>query len=212
MFHLVRHFAVSNSKLILKFPDRHPLRYTRQYILIKTSIPDNYSGPVLSSPMQNESVSGITSTAGWVSTSFTATLIGGNYYWVVFTAPSSGTSSTNYYAVSFYLQNVFVDIYTESSTNGFSHTVFQPGGSVLQLLSASNQAISVYPYLSEGSNQQTQGATDHFEVSGTVNVNMLSFFTSDRAYDPNNITIYLQYPNGTTLATGIFSEVFNERC
>lgn len=179
-------------------------------LLYETIYPDNFSstnGRPIFHTVENESVSGVGTTAGWIPTSFTSTLVGGDYYWVIFTSPSSGTSSSSYYLINLDQQPVFLDIYPLVSTNGLSGLTRgnnnNAGGSVLWIQNKAGQNIAVYPYLNQGPNQPD--GTTYFEVNKQVNVNMLSFLESDRAYDPNNLTMSLEYPNGTVLTTGVFS-------
>ncbi len=159
--------------------------------------------PVLQKILANQTVSGMTSSFSWVSTSFTGvTLVGGDYYWAGYTSSTSGTSNSNYFDVVCDQQNVFTDIYTAVASNGLSHAKRETGGSVLWLQSGGN-TITVYPYMNVGTNQM--GGTAYFQVQSTVKANVISFFVSDREYDPNNVTLSLEYPNGTVLATAEFS-------
>ncbi len=175
--------------------------------LYETVYRDNASNligrPDLSLTVQNVSVSGVTATPGWVSTSFTATLEGGDYYWVAFTTHGGGTSSN--YDVKYLAQNVYQDIYPYIGTGGVNSAVNALGGSVLWLTTADGASVTVYPLLSQGLNQPSVSAT-YFQVTRTVRANEISLFTSDRAYDPNNITLSIKYPNGTVLTTGQLSE------
>jgi hypothetical protein len=159
--------------------------------------------PVLSKVLANETLTGVTSSYSWVSASFTGVnLVGGDYYWVGYTASAKGTGASNHFSVDTDQNNVFTDVYTFAASNGFSHAARQIGGSVLWLQSGS-QTITVYPYLNQGTNQS--GGTAYFEVQSTVKANVITFFVSDRAYDPNNVVLSLEYPNRTILATATFN-------
>ena len=65
--------------------------------------------------------------------------------------------------------------------------------------------MTVYPFYYQYSNNWQSTQSTQFQVSSRVDANEIALFTSDRAYDPNNITISLEYPNGTGLTTGQFS-------
>jgi hypothetical protein len=158
--------------------------------------------PVLAAPIESRSVSGITTTQGWASTTFTTTLEGGDYYWVGFS--SAGGDASDYYTVGYVGQNVLSDIYPFLGINGVDSATRAAGGSVLWIQDASGNNVTVYPYFNEGLNQASNQPV-YFQVNSAIKANMVTFFTSDRAYDPNNITISLQDPNGNTLATGVLS-------
>jgi hypothetical protein len=134
---------------------------------------------------------------------FTSTLEGGDYYWAAFTTHGGDTS--NYYSVSYLESNVFQDIYPYATPSGGVHgAVAKAGGSVLWLTTSGGATLTVYPYLQEGNNWPSTQSTQ-FQVTSIVKMNEISFFTSDRAYDPNNIAISIRYPNGTQLSSGQFS-------
>ena len=60
--------------------------------------------------------------------------------------------------------------------------------------------------MNQGQNQQNYGSTSNsFEVTSKVNADMFDFFLSDRGFDPNNQTVNLEFPNGTILASGVYS-------
>ena len=159
--------------------------------------------PDLALAVENESVSGVGTSPGWVSTSFTSTLEGGDYYWVAFT--THGGDAGDYYSISYLESNVFQDIYPYATTGGGVHgAVAKAGGSVLWLTTGAGATVTVYPFLQEGNNFPSTQSTQ-FQVTSAVKMNEISFFTSDRAYDPNNVTVTIRYPNGTQLNSGQFS-------
>ncbi|MDA4118703.1 MAG: hypothetical protein OK455_10220, partial [Thaumarchaeota archaeon] len=175
--------------------------------LYETIYRDNASAiigrPDLALVLENESVSGVGTSAGWVSTSFTSTLEGGDYYWVAFT--THGGDASDYYSVSYLQSNVFQDIYPYATTGGgVQGAVAKAGGSILWLTNNASETVTVYPYLQEGNNWPSIESTQ-FQVTQTEKMNEISLFTSDRAYDPNNITITISYPNGTQLNSGQLS-------
>ena len=154
--------------------------------LTATVYPDNcscgYGQAVLSHPLRSVVVSGVGSTSSWVSATFSSTLVGGDYYWVQF---SSSTNSGNPYVV----------------------TTNQNGATALWIKSLTNQNVTIYPIYSTGNNWDAiPGHYVYFEVSQQSNANTVIFSDSDRAYDTNNITVYLEYPNGTILTTATMSQ------
>ena len=152
--------------------------------------------PVYGEPLETETVSGISSAASWVSTTFTSTLIGGDYYWVKFTTSSGGDGVSNYYDVWEHQQTVFPDIYTLD------------GGQtspVLWLTTKGGTTVTVYPYMTQGTNLRLTGtSTPLAPVTRATKVNFVSFYMSDRSYDPNNYTLSLETAGGSVLATGTF--------
>lgn len=152
--------------------------------------------------VENKSVSG-TINGGWVSTAFTANLEGGEYYWVAFT--THGGTGGNYYTVATTSTNVFQDVYIQYGTSKVASATTKGLGSVLWLTTTGGTTITLYPSYQQSNNFQTPSSTK-VQVSSTMKMNEISFFTSDREFDPNNITISIKYPNGTTLSTGTFSE------
>jgi hypothetical protein len=158
--------------------------------LTATVYPDNcdcgYGKPLLDHPLQSVTVSGVSSSASWVAATFSATLIGGDYYWVRFT---SATASGDPYVL----------------------TMNQYDTTAVWIESPSGQTVAIYPIYNTGTNLPATPATDvYFEVSQKSTVNTVVFMDSDRAYDPNNITVYLQYPNGTTITTALISQAQTE--
>lgn len=71
--------------------------------------------------------------------------------------------------------------------------------------SASGIAFSSYnpsiPF-TYGQNFQTRGNSFTLEIPATASVNMLAFYFSDRAYDPNPVPFTITDPSGTVVATG----------
>lgn len=62
----------------------------------------------------------------------------------------------------------------------------------------------VYPF-TYGTNFETSGNSFPVEVNATMRVNTIQFYFSDRAYDPNNQTVYFETFSGQVMATGILS-------
>jgi hypothetical protein len=153
--------------------------------------------------VQNVSVSGVGRTGQWVASRFTATLEGGDYYWVAFT--THGGDASDYYGVNYLQNSQFQDIYTYLGNDKVASASGSGDGSVLWLTTAAGATVSLYPFYYQNSNNWPSTQNTKFQVSSKVNANEIAFFTSDRAYDPNNITISIEYPNSTVLATGRFS-------
>lgn len=65
--------------------------------------------------------------------------------------------------------------------------------------------IQPFTYAAQG-NFRTNGASFPVEVNTTMQINVVYFDQSDRAYDLTNITVYLETQSGSVLATGTFSE------
>jgi hypothetical protein len=57
-----------------------------------------------------------------------------------------------------------------------------------------------------GQNLHLDGISIPVAVSRNIEANVVDFDLSDRAYDPNNVTMYFETSTGTVLATGTFSE------
>lgn len=160
--------------------------------------------PVLSSVLANSTASGITQTADWVTVKEGVSLAPG-YYWAAFS--TSGGSSSNYYSIQSTNQIAYPDIYVYAPSQvggGFNGIGKLDLGSVIWITDSSGNTLSVYPLLSEATNFRAAGSSIQLKVTQSMNVNMISFFVSDRAFDPNNITISLQQ-GSTVLATGAFS-------
>lgn len=180
--------------------------------LSATIYPDNDSlafvgRPVLTHPMETEAVTGVSSSANWVSTSFNSKLVGGDYYWVAFS--SAKGDANNYYAVTSDSSDVFKDIFVYTSTSGLDYKSMSrtAGGSVLWIQDNRGKDVTVYPYMIQSPNfGATFPGVTYFQPTSRIRVNELNLYVSDRGYDPNNITISVQYPNGTVLATGTMSE------
>jgi len=185
--------------------------------LSETIYPDSSStsssSPVLDKPLATVTVSGVTSTPGWVAATFSnVRLVGGDYYWVGFSSTGSSSNSANYYFVATEFQDVFPDIQVWDGTSGFNGlTAYNnriDGMSVLWLQNLAGQSITVYPYINQGANQQNYGGNvgNKFQVSSQVNANLIDFFLSDRAFDPNNQSVSIAFSsNGTILSTGTYS-------
>ncbi len=179
---------------------------TALYVAI---VPDSnqsyYKGaPTFSNVLANQSASGITSNNQWISLSYSINLNPG-YYWAVFT--SSGGNPSNFYVVQTNNQVAYPDIYVYQPYQlgaGLSGSRQSDLGSVLWITDSSSNTLSVYPLLNEATNFRADGGSIPLKVSQTMIINTITFFVSDRAYDPYNISISLQGPSGT-LATGMFS-------
>jgi len=158
--------------------------------LTATLYPDNcdceYGVPLLDHPLQSAAVSGVSSSASWVSAKFSKPLIGGDYYWVRF---SSSTSSGNPYVVT---------------TNENAQC-----GCWVKSLSGKNVTIDAI-LNNNGNNWASSEGPVYFEVTQKSKANMVIFDTSDRGYDPNDITISLEYPNGTVLTTATINQAVTE--
>lgn len=181
--------------------------------LYEAIYPDNTSIPFTGSPvlddlLENESVSGIPSSThgAWVTTSFHTTLIGGNYYWIGFTT-SGGNSNDFYYVMTYADQILSYDLYNYGgSLNNEKDIARGQYGGILWLKSLSGQNITIYPDMDQiGANWKAiPGNYVYFEVPQTSQANSIQFSESDRAYDPNNITLYVEYPNNTKIAQATF--------
>lgn len=160
--------------------------------------------PVFSNVIANSSASGITTTANWITVHESVSLNPG-YYWAAFS--TSGGDSSDYYDVQTNNQIAYPDIYSYIPSQvgaGLAGTTKVDLGSVLWITDSSGNTLSVYPQLSEATNFRAVGSSIPVEVAQSMNVNTIAFFVSDRAFDPNNITISLQQ-GSNVLATGLFS-------
>lgn len=153
--------------------------------------------------IQNVSVSGVTTTGQWVSTTFSKTLEGGDYYWVAFTTHSGDAS--NYYSVNYDQGNQFQDVYVQFGAAGVTSATTKGLGSVLWLTTTGGTSVTVYPRYYTNSNNFQSTSTTTFQVSSKVKMNEMTFFTSDREYDPNNVSVMVSYPNATLLTKGWFN-------
>ena len=126
---------------------------------------------------------GSITSGGWTSTAFSSSLAPALGYRVVYT---SSTSSSNYYTVA-------------SANSGAVPIIW------VQTLSGQNATLD--PYITMGTNWNAVPAEPfYFEVPDTMKINTIQFQDSDRAYDPNNITIYLETAStGSVLATATMS-------
>ncbi len=143
--------------------------------------------PLLSQPLQTVTVSGVTSSASWVSATFSVPLVGGDYYWVKFVSP---TTSGNPYIVT---------------TNSGALC-----GCWIKSLTGQNVTIDTILNNNGNNWRAIAGAPVYFEVDQTSKVNEVTFDASDRAYDPYNVTISLEYPNATVLTTALISQAVSK--
>ena len=160
------------------YPDDMIDRYNASY----------YPSPVSSQPLQTVAVSGVSSSASWVSATFSVPLVGGDYYWVKF---SSGTSSGDPYVVTT----------NEGAQCG------------CWIKSLSGQNVTIDTILNNNGNNWEVGngaGTIYFEVNQISKANEVNFIASDRGYDPTNITISIEYPNGTVLTTAKISQAITK--
>jgi len=132
-------------------------------------------------------VSGVGSSASWVSATFSTPLVGGDYYWVQF---SSTTNSGNPYEVQ--------------TNDGYQC------GCWVKTLSGQNVTIDAILDNTGSNFPAIPAAVVHFEVNQKAKANEATFDYSDRAYDPNNITVSIEYPNDTVLTTALISRALAE--
>ncbi len=159
------------------YPDDMIARYNASY----------YPSPVLKQPLQTVTVSGVGSSASWVTATFSTPLVGGDYYWVKF---SSSTTSGNPYVVTT----------NENAQCG------------CWIKSLSGQNVTIDTILNNNGNNWVALPNNivYFEVTQTSKANEVAFDTSDRGYDPNDIVISIEYPNGTVLTTATISQAVSE--
>lgn len=143
--------------------------------------------PLLSQPLQTVTVSGVTSSASWVSAAFSVPLVGGDYYWVKFVSP---TTSGNPYIVT---------------TNSGAQC-----GCWIKSLTGQNVTIDTILNNNGNNWRAIPGEPVYFEVAQKTKVNEVTFDASDRAYDPYNVTISLEYPNATVLTTALISQAVSK--
>jgi hypothetical protein len=139
--------------------------------------------PILSQPLQTVTVSGASSSFSWVTATFSTPLIGGDYYWVRF---SSTTGSGDPYVIGT----------NEGARCG------------CWIKSLSGQNVTIDAILDNYGNNIAEGDGGppvYFEVNQTEKANEVNFAWSDRAYDPNNITVSIEYPNDTVMTTALIS-------
>ncbi|MGI0090477.1 MAG: hypothetical protein ACREBS_02090, partial [Nitrososphaerales archaeon] len=138
----------------------------------------------------SQTVFGVTSSLNWVQVDFTNTnLVPGDFYWVKF---SSSTNPADPFLATFG---------NYSPAQGIS-------GSVLWIKSLSGQTVTIYPILGSAPNWPAiPGAPVSLEVNNATKINMITFYDSDRAYDPNNVSFYITDPNNNVVANGTMCSV-----
>ncbi len=157
--------------------------------LIATVYPtDMQSGsPLVVQPLASMQVSGLNSSGGWTGMKFAnAELVPGDDYWVSFSS-SVGAGQP----------------YTITSDNANLGNGIYGSAVIVQTLMGAN--VVVDPLYSTAPNWRATPSTPvDVKVTSPTTINTVEFFVSDRAYDPNNVTVTVQ-DGATVLATGSMS-------